>query len=331
MIYESEIRDIGEASALLRSVGLFEPGGTDYTVGVYDDGRLVGAGSLAGDIIVGVAVDPSVQGEGVSGRILSALIREAVSGGRETLYLFTLPEKETMFASLGFRTVAKAPPYAVMLEWGSAGIEKFKASLRAGAFPGAPPSAAVVVNCNPFTKGHRYLIEKAAQEKYLYVIVVEEDLSEFPFPARLEMVRRGTADLRNVKVFAGGRYVVSSLTFPSYFTKKEDVAAAHASMDLAVFAEHVAPALNIGKRYVGTEPYSAVTRVYNEHMKKLLPERGIKVHELERLGGPRGIISASKVRALLAEGKTGEAKEYLPETSWEFIGEARQGGKTNED
>lgn len=53
-------------------------------------------------------------------------------------------------------------------------------------------SGAIVMNCNPFTKGHRYLIEQALKTvEYLYIFVVEEDKSYFKFQDRLKMVKGG--------------------------------------------------------------------------------------------------------------------------------------------
>ena len=47
------------------------------------------------------------------------------------------------------------------------------------------------VNCNPFTRGHRYLIEEALKRvDHLFLFVVEEDASEFSFKDRYEMVKR---------------------------------------------------------------------------------------------------------------------------------------------
>ena len=77
------------------------------------------------------------------------------------------------------------------------------------------------MNCNPFTKGHLYLIEKASAESdHLFILIVEEDKSVFPFEKRMELVKRGTEHLDNIDVIPGGSYTISSATFPSYFAKE---------------------------------------------------------------------------------------------------------------
>ena len=127
------------------------------------------------------------------------------------------------------------------------------------------------------------------------------------------MVRRGVADLANVVVLSGGRYAVSSLTFPSYFTKEENLAKAHTAIDAEIFCRHIAPALGVTRRFVGTEPLSAVTAVYNETLKGRLPRAGIEVTELARLEKDGAPVSASRVRALLGESLKRPSAEVLTE------------------
>lgn len=306
MFYTEEIF-AEEASALLSACGLTVPLGIDYTVGVFaDDGRLAATGSIKGDMIQGVAVAPEFQGEDLTAKVLTDLISHAES---DSLYLFTKPEKAPQFAGLGFRPVATASPYAAMLEWGAKGIEEYTDYLTAHRFGSEDDeaafgarSAALVMNCNPFTIGHRYLIEQAASRaKHVYLLVVEEERSLFSFKERFDMVRLGTEDMPNVTVLPGGRYAVSSLTFPSYFTKEENFAAAHAAMDAELFAACIAPALGVTVRFVGNEPNEQVTAVYNQALAERLPKHGIELREIPRLRRGNDAVSASRVRALLAE------------------------------
>ncbi len=77
------------------------------------------------------------------------------------------------------------------------------------------------MNANPFTLGHRHLVEQAAAQcDALHLFVVREDASFFPFSARLEMVRAGVAHLPNVVVHEGSQYIISRATFPAYFLKE---------------------------------------------------------------------------------------------------------------
>lgn len=294
MYYTEEI-EIEKAEGLLEACGLSVPKGIDYTAGVFnDEGKLVATGSLKGDMIQGIAVDPAFQGEDLTAKVFTHLIQTTE---QESLYLFTKPDKVQQFIGLGMRHVATARPYAGLLEWGKEGVKEFQEYI--GEFAGETASC-IVMNCNPFTLGHRYLIEKAASESQkVFVFVVEENASLFSFEDRINMVRIGTADLENVVVLGGGRYMISDVTFPSYFTKEEDYAAAHAAMDVEIFASCIAPVLKVNRRYVGTEPNSAVTAVYNEALKKRLPRAGVEVVEVDRLEVGGEVVSASKVRGLL--------------------------------
>lgn len=308
MFYTEEIK-IEQAQALLEACGLSLPEGVDYTAGVFrEDGRLAACGSLKGDMIQGIAVDPAFQGEDLTAKVITQLIGRAGEAGIRSLYLFTKPEKAAQFTGLGFRLAASARPYAALLEWGEAGIGQYARQLEAvrasaGSLPSPEkPVGCLVMNCNPFTKGHRYLAEQAAAAcSHVFILVVEEDVSLFSFADRLAMVQAGTADLANVTVIPGGRYVVSGLTFPSYFTKEENLAAAHAAIDAELFARWIAPALGITIRFVGTEPLSPVTEVYNQTLKKRLPKAGIRVEEIPRLAAHGQPVSATRVRDLLIE------------------------------
>jgi [citrate (pro-3S)-lyase] ligase len=70
---------------------------------------------------------------------------------------------------------------------------------------------AVVMNCNPFTLGHRYLIEYAASKvTHLYIFAVEEDKSIFPFKDRFDLIKAGTAGLKNSTVLPSGKFIISA-------------------------------------------------------------------------------------------------------------------------
>ena len=185
-------------------------------------------------------------------------------------------------------------------------------------------NGSIVMNCNPFTKGHRYLIELAASKvDRLYIFVVKEDKSFFKFEDRFEMVRQGTMDLKNVVVVSSGKFIISSLTFPEYFMKdyvKEknfDV-----SMDVETFCKYIAPPLHITKRFAGEEPFDPVTLNYNENMRRILPEYGMEFCEIPRLSlDEKRIINATEVRRLLKERDFDTIREYVPESTLSILQE----------
>lgn len=319
MIEERHLHNVLQAEDLIKSCGLSVNYNVDYTVGIFYDEKLVATGSLAGDMIQMVAVSAEHQGEDLTAVVITHLMNHAREMGKGNLYLFTKPEKSDMFTPLGFNVVAVAKPYAALLEWGR-GIEEYCCSLREKAGDVGSNASAIVMNCNPFTLGHRYLIETAAsRSNRVYILVVQEDLSVFPFNVRYRLICEGTADLPNVTVIPGGRYVVSSLTFPSYFTKDTQLADAHCAIDVEIFLRHIAPTLGITRRYVGTEPFSPVTEIYNKTMKKRLIPAGIEVVELPRIEKSGEAISASRVRALLSKGDMEGVWELVPASTYNYL------------
>lgn len=180
------------------------------------------------------------------------------------------------------------------------GIQRFLKDLPRPCTSGNIGSA--VMNCNPFTLGHRYLIETAASQcDHLYVFLLSEDKSHFSAYDRLEMAKVGTADLPNVTILPTGPYLISSATFPGYFLKDRDKAQAHCDLDIAVFVKHFIPHFGITCRFVGTEPFSPLTEQYNRALKEQL---SIPLIELPRLEQDGMAVSASQVRKLLPHIKT---------------------------
>jgi len=341
---ERELRtspELAERAALLASRGLTIPEGEGLVLGLYQSERLVATGALVRNVLQGIAVDAGFEGEGAAAAIVSSLIKRAIERNIEQLFLFTTNEEAPRFESLGFSLIAGVPRGAALLEWGSEGIARYLDELR-GVARGKPRRAgAVVVNCNPFTRGHRTLIEyAAAHSPWLYVLVVEEDRSLFPFEVRLRLIREGTADLPNVTVIAGGPYIISSATFPTYFIRPDREEAArkavrmHAALDLVTFRTRIAQALGVARRFVGTEPFCDTTSVYNATMKAVLPateapetdawglEPGIppiEVVEIPRFEIDGEAVSASKVRDLIREGRFSEVERLVPPTTWAWL------------
>lgn len=189
-----------------------------------------------------------------------------------------------------------------------------------GELPGV--KGAVVMNCNPFTKGHRYLIEMAAKQvDALYVFVVEEDKSIFPFQERLELVKRGTEDLDTVHVVPSGQFILSNMTFPEYFTKKyrQGELQIDTTKDLTVFAKYIAEPLGITVRFAGKEPFCNVTRQYNENMKQILPQYGIDFVEIPRVQSQGREISATYVRELIEKNQTEDLKGLVPASTYVYL------------
>lgn len=184
-------------------------------------------------------------------------------------------------------------------------------------------AGAIVMNCNPFTYGHKYLIETASRlVNILYIFVVEEDKSVFPFAKRMRMVKDGTKEFSNVIVLPSGKFMISSVTFPGYFTKGENGAKYYDSfLDLKIFAHYIAPKLGISLRFVGEEPFDEVTAQYNRDMKIILEEQNIDVIEIPRKQLNGETISATKVRKLLENGEKDSLCEYIPQSTLNVLNE----------
>lgn len=305
------------ARDLVEQNGLSFEEGCDELVGIHDKGRLVAVGGRAGDILKMFAIEPLHQGGSLLGELVTELVRRGFSAGYNSLFVFTRPEHTTTFAALNFALLASQGNVA-LIEYGR-GLERWLVSHRALVRPGN--NGAVVMNCNPFTLGHRFLVERAAsQVDTLYLFVVTEDRSRFPFPVRMRLVREGVADLENVLVLDTSRYAISNATFPTYFLKKSAPRSRiQMELDLTLFCSRIAPYFNITRRFAGSEPCCELTGAYNETMKQMLPQFGMTLVEIERLTTDAGIISASRARHALADGDRATLVKLLPASTLAFL------------
>ncbi len=311
-------------SLLVRNELTFE-GTPDCTAVVENtEEKIIATASIQGKVIKMVAADPEWQEAGLSGMVISDLLRYARENGIYHLFVYTKRDMADKFASLGFNELARTDT-VLLMESGHPSSDDYRKFLKDNrAFPGKTNIGASVMNCNPFTLGHRYLIETASKEcDGLYIIIVQEDLSLFPFRDRLALIEEGTKDLTNVRIIPSGDYAVSRATFPTYFLKDKGLAAIserQAELDATLFANLFVPELSIKKRFVGTEPFCPTTAKYNEMMKKVLPPRGIEVVEIQRLNDPSGTaVSASRVRRAIVENNIVTLREMLPDVTMKYL------------
>lgn len=295
--------------------------GVDYYAGVFligEDDILLGGGGLQGNVIKCIAITDDLRETGMGTKLISHLYLQAINNGEETVRVFTKPENKEIFTSLGFKLLATSDK-AILLENGN-GLKHYcdyLASLRREGENGA-----IVMNANPFTLGHRYLIETAAKEvNNLYIIVVKENRSLFSYDDRKLMITKGTEDLKNVIICEGSDYQISNTTFPTYFLKEiTDATDTQISLDLDLFSKHIAPALNIKKRFIGTEPKDVLTNRYNHLIKSILPKTTIEVIEVDRLQNESNvIISATTVRECLSSFDFYDAKQLVYPTTIPFL------------
>ena len=113
--------------------------------------------------------------------------------------------------------------------------------------------------------------------------------------------------------------MVSTSTFPSYFLKEPDTyVEVQALLDAQIFVK-IAKVLDISTRYVGEEPISVVTNIYNSILKKVLPIQGVTCKEIPRLEALGQVISASRVRELLARKDYDTIKNLVPESTYKYL------------
>ncbi|WP_278905282.1 GNAT family N-acetyltransferase [Leyella stercorea] len=324
-----------------------------YAAVTDDDGEMIAGGGLKGNVIKCVAVDDAHKGEAIANTLISHLIAHANEEGHSNVMLFTKPKNRQLFESLSFRLLAEAPE-AVLMETGIGGINNTVEALKKIKEEGevckennqeckkeektdlnittpqhlnpstpqpltttTPLRGVVVMNCNPFTLGHRYLIEQAAKQvERLFVMVVREDCSLFAYAERKAMVEQGVTHLENVTVIDGSEYAISQATFPTYFLKRlDDAADTQMLLDLDLFRRHIAPALGATVRFVGTEPTDQLTRRYNELMHEVLTD----VREISRLEKDGNAVSASRVRKAMEQGDMSTIRQLVPPTTLPYI------------
>ena len=309
-----------QVNQLLEREGIRRDRNLDYTCGLFDENDiLLATGSCFGNTLRCLAVSGEHQGEGLLNQIMGHLLEVQMLRGNTHIFLYTKVKSKRFLESLGFYEIATVGNDLVFMENRRNGFSGFCERLRAKRTEGQR-IAGIVMNANPFTLGHRYLVETAARESdAVHLFVLSENAGPIPAAVRKRLVREGVADLPNVIVHDSGPYIISSATFPSYFLKDQDsVIRVQAQLDIQVFCK-IARVLGITHRYVGEETRSHVTAMYNDVMKSLLPGQGIACVELPRATADAQAISASTVRQAIHDGNWEVLRDYVPDTTYAFF------------
>ena len=337
-----------QVETFLRESGLRMEELDHYYACTSPDGSILAGAGIKADIIKCVAVAPSARSEGFMLPLLSRIVSDAASKGVLNLKVYTKPENREIFESIGFKVLASAPK-AILMENGR-GLEKYceylrHASLSRHARPRPGISGVIVMNANPFTLGHKYLIDKALEQvDHLFVIPVKEDASAFPYPERLAMIR-AHANAR-ITVLEGSDYCISAATFPTYFLKDlSDAAETQMTLDIDLFERHIMPALGATVRFVGSEPLDPLTARYNALMHNAVVIPRLVMPDSDRASAqpsaeqnyfsgrcPKNqfssanasparadAISASRVRAAIEAGDYASAAALCPVTTHPYL------------
>lgn len=321
-IYPNDKRALNLIDKLLLEENIKKDANLDYTCAMFDNNmNIIATGSCFENTLRCLAVNKLYQGEGLLNQVVSHLIDYQFSRGITHLFVYTKNSTSKFFKDLGFFEIVNIENQIVFMENKRTGFNDYLNNLRKQKKKG-DKIAALVMNCNPFTLGHQYLIEKASAENdILHLFIVSEDSSLIPYELRKKLVMDGTAHLKNVYYHETGPYIISSATFPSYFQKdKEEVIESHANLDITIFTK-IAKVLNINRRYVGEEPNSLVTNIYNKIMLKKLPENDIVciVVPRKKYGNDGKVISASTVRKAIKEENFQILEELVPKTTLNYF------------
>lgn len=318
-------KDLEKLKDFLQEQELTYDENIEYTVILEDQGEIIATGSCHGNVMKCIAVSAKYQGKNLLSEIMTSLVRRMFEQGITHYFGFTKPKNRQIFSNMGLYPVAETENILLMENKKNGRnkyMEKLKKETKLAMDTGTENKqgnyiGAIVANCNPFTKGHRYLIEYAAKHcRWLHLFILSEEQRDFTTAQRFEMVREGVKDIPNVILHKTSDYLISPAVFPTYFIKdKANAYEMNCRLDLHIFCEYIAKELEIDARFIGSEPKCQVTSQYNQCLKEVLPQHAILVNEIPRLEIEGEIVSASAVRQAWKAGKPEEVKNFIPDTT----------------
>lgn len=291
------------------------------------ENKIIATGSIDNNIIKCLAVDQEHRNEGLSAKIVTLLINHAIENGIRKLFVYTKPKNEILFKDLGFYTISKTNNILLMEneKFGFKSYLEFiynETQIFIDKYNITPKKiGCIIANCNPFTNGHLYLMDSASKKcDLLHIFILSGSNKYFSENERLNLVKKGLKDYKNIIIHPAKEYILSPLTFPTYFIKdKTQTSLINCELDINIFINKVAPLLNITQRFLGTEKYDLVTNSYNQELVKALTNSNIKLTIIDRKTINNEVISASTVRKLIDLNDFEKIKNYVPNTTYDFI------------
>jgi [citrate (pro-3S)-lyase] ligase len=310
-------RDRQAAQQLIESNDLCFESDSDDLIGLFRDGRLAACGARRGRVLKMLVVDAAFRGEGLIGGIIAELMRLGRAAGQDGFLIFTRRCSVPAFSAAGFKALSEQGP-VVLLEHGN---KLYRYLMERAVLMRSGDNAAVMLNANPFTRGHAALVEQAARSAdTVYVFVFGEGHYLFPLDVRLEFARRGTAHIDNAVVTDLAHYRIHPELFPRYFLRPEDNAEQlRIGIEGELFARHIAPHFHITRRVVGSEPLDPAGRTYNPLMKRCLESFDIRLQEVERVKSGDLWINTKRVQKALRDGDMASLAAALPEPVLDYL------------
>lgn len=292
----------------------------EKTFVIRNKGEIISTGSVDENVLKYFFTSCEYKGEGTISIIYNSLLSHLMDKGYDSYFIFTSPNNKKIFESLGLKEVYQTED-VTLLEGGFYNYDKWIKKVKDKLSSKKGTRGSIVMNCNPMTLGHKFLIEKALEEvDSLLIFVVEEDKSVFPFKDRLEILQNEIGKDERIDLIKSGPYIISRGTFPTYFLKKkDDKLDIYTKLDAGIFGQRIAKDLDIDKRFLGTEPIDLVTQAYNKNIEDILKTFGVDVRVIDRKKMDSEVISASHIRQLLKSGKKEIAYKYLPDSTIKFL------------
>lgn len=312
---------LSQLQAFLQKHNLFYDEGIQRSVCLLDDQLgILATASLEENVIKCIAATEPQQ----MAALISHLVAHCKEQGRDHIFLHTTPQHRQLFQDLNFFPILETDD-VLLMENQRLGFSNYltqllvetpSQALRPGQRVGS-----VVVHCNPFTLGHRHLIEESLKLcDHLHVFLISDHRSLIPAEDRYQLVQLGTRDLKGVILHRACDYILSAATFPTYFQRDTaQMAEENSALDLELFATLIAPTLNITTRFMGTEPLCPLSDSYNSAMKKHLPKQGVSVVIQPRIQTNDTPVSASLVRQLVVERKFDQLDQLVPPSTLQYL------------
>lgn len=317
---ESEIDEL--KYFLLNENFIYNSADVDVSYVIRNNNKIIATVSVKDNIIKYFCIDDNYRGEGLSKILFNAAYDYLFEKNISKFFIFTKPENEKIFKDLAMKEVIRTDK-VLLLENAGNTIDDWLNMVKKETDSNI--HGCIVMNANPITKGHEYLVKEALKKiDKLIVFVLEEDKSFFSFKDRFHMVKSVLSKYKNVKVIKGGPYIISNATFPTYFLKKnDDFLEIYEELDAKIFCEKIAPELNIKMRFFGSEEEDMVTNMYNKIVKKVFEKYKVEAIFIDRLKINAKIVSASKVREMIKKGKLKEAEDYISIETYNYLMERR--------